>query len=128
MTKFITKKEKLRSYFAKSIIPLIDVFIFVARMTMLILHDRGVLKYHWFFDLGVLRLLRYTTMQTPQQYWLQSTLNPQQTKVINRVIEIVIFLLLMTNFFCCSWIFIGQKDYIKIDPNYTGTNSWLIVY
>lgn len=52
--------------------------------------------------------------------------DPYQEKLVNSVIYVVLVLVLLTNFLLCFWIFLGSYDYTIENPNYKGTNSWLV--
>ena len=129
LSKFMKKSEKIRSYIEPSIIPLFDAILVFSRIGMLIYHKKIMSRYV-FYIFGVLRMFRYFSMSWPHKYWFDKipSLDKSKSNNISTVFEIISALILVTNFLCCFWIFLGQYDYTAKNPNFKGANSWLIVY
>ena len=108
---------------------MIDAILVFARLISLIYRRKAVKRY-FFYCLGFLRLIRYFSMPFPQKYWLAKIhgLDKLKANNISTVLEIVSALILVTNFLCTFWIFLGSFDYTFQRPNFKGCNSWLIVY
>ena len=79
-----------------------------------------------YYLVGFVRIIQWIHTPSPFTFWLNrfSKLNKQQIAVTNSTIDILILVIIVSNFLACFWIFLGSFDYRK-KADFVSPNSWI---
>ena len=110
----------------KASVPISDLIVTVTRFCFLT--DPSSLKRSVIYFIALFRVIRWFLCPNPVRFWVGlSKLDSRQQQAITFPIDVIISVILLSNFATCIWVYIGNTDR-RHREGYDGWNSWIFEY